>query len=66
MADLDPNSTRVWLITGTSAGFGQAIARAAIERGEIVIATARRPETLDRLAASAPDQVLTVELDVTK
>jgi NAD(P)-dependent dehydrogenase (short-subunit alcohol dehydrogenase family) len=66
MTDHDPSSTRVWLITGTSAGFGQAIARAAIDRGEAVIATARRPETLERLVASAPEQVLAVQLDVTK
>jgi len=66
MTDHDPNSTPVWLITGTSAGFGRAIARAAIDRGGAVVATARRPESLERLVQSAPGQVLALELDVTK
>jgi NAD(P)-dependent dehydrogenase (short-subunit alcohol dehydrogenase family) len=56
---------RVWLITGSSAGFGREIAEAALARGDSVVATARRPETLADLAASAPDRVLTVPLDVT-
>jgi NAD(P)-dependent dehydrogenase (short-subunit alcohol dehydrogenase family) len=49
-----------WLITGCSAGFGQAIARAALEAGDQVFATARRPETLAGLGATR-----TAALDVT-
>jgi NAD(P)-dependent dehydrogenase (short-subunit alcohol dehydrogenase family) len=37
---------RVWLITGASSGFGRAIAQEALSRGDRVVATARRPETL--------------------
>jgi NAD(P)-dependent dehydrogenase (short-subunit alcohol dehydrogenase family) len=57
---------RVWLITGSSSGFGREIAEAALASGDSVVATARRPETLDDLVASAPDRVLAVALDVTR
>src|ERR671916_1964392 len=59
-------SSPVWLITGTSAGFGREIARAALDRGDRVVATARRPDTLADLAAAAPDRVLALPLDVTR
>jgi NAD(P)-dependent dehydrogenase (short-subunit alcohol dehydrogenase family) len=57
---------RTWLVTGTSSGFGRAIAAAALERGDRVVATARRPEALDDLVAATPDRVLAVPLDVTR
>jgi NAD(P)-dependent dehydrogenase (short-subunit alcohol dehydrogenase family) len=57
---------RVWLITGSSSGFGREIAEAALARGDAVVATARRPEALDDLVASAPDRVLAVALDITR
>ena len=53
----------MWLITGASSGFGRAIADAALERGDSVVACARRTGDLDDLAAS--DRVLVVSLDVT-
>lgn len=56
---------KVWFITGTSSGFGQAIARAAIAQGDAVVATARRPEALAELVALAPSRVLALPLDVT-
>jgi NAD(P)-dependent dehydrogenase (short-subunit alcohol dehydrogenase family) len=59
-------TSRVWLITGTSSGFGLHIAQAALERGDRVVATARRAESLDDLVASAPDRVLALALDVTR
>lgn len=40
---------RVWLITGCSSGFGDAIAREALSRGEHVIATSRSVEKLAQL-----------------
>ncbi|TMW67839.1 hypothetical protein Poli38472_007511 [Pythium oligandrum] len=40
---------KVWLITGCSSGFGREIAIAARNRGDLVIATARKVETLDEL-----------------
>jgi hypothetical protein len=33
-----------WLITGSSRGFGRALAAAALEAGDHVAATARRPQ----------------------
>jgi NAD(P)-dependent dehydrogenase (short-subunit alcohol dehydrogenase family) len=61
--DTAPNSGRVWLISGCSSGFGRALAEAALERGDRVVATARRP---DALADLAGERVLVVALDVTR
>jgi 3-oxoacyl-[acyl-carrier protein] reductase len=58
-------SPRTWLITGTSSGFGLAIARAALAAGDQVVATARDPRTLEPLRQEAPDRIATVRLDVT-
>ncbi|MCX5227123.1 oxidoreductase [Streptomyces sp. NBC_00233] len=57
--------SKVWLITGANSGFGRAFAEAAIAAGDIVVAAARRTETLDDLVAAHPDQVDPVVLDVT-
>jgi NAD(P)-dependent dehydrogenase (short-subunit alcohol dehydrogenase family) len=57
-------STRTWLITGASSGFGLAIAHAALAVGDQVVATARDPETLNALVREAPDRVAAVRLDV--
>jgi NAD(P)-dependent dehydrogenase (short-subunit alcohol dehydrogenase family) len=54
---------RVWLITGASSGFGRAIAEAALERGDRVVATARKPESVEGLEPD--DRVAVVPLDVT-
>lgn len=56
---------RVWLITGASSGFGRAIATAALDGGDIVIATARHPQALDDLVAGYPDRAHAIALDVT-
>jgi NAD(P)-dependent dehydrogenase (short-subunit alcohol dehydrogenase family) len=55
-------ASRVWLITGCSSGFGNAIARAALETGDEVVATARRTEELADLEAAG---ARTAALDVT-
>ncbi|MFD5827957.1 oxidoreductase [Lentzea sp. NPDC060358] len=57
--------TRTWLITGASRGFGRALAAAALEAGDQVVATARRPEQLGDLVAEHPDRARAVALDVT-
>ncbi|WP_159451449.1 oxidoreductase [Demequina sp. NBRC 110054] len=54
-----------WLITGCSSGIGRAAAEAAALAGNTVIATARRPETLDDLVAAYPERVRALQLDVT-
>jgi NAD(P)-dependent dehydrogenase (short-subunit alcohol dehydrogenase family) len=60
------DTKKVWLITGTSTGFGRALALEAIARGERVVATARRASAVADLVALAPDRVLACELDVTQ
>ena len=57
--------SKVWFITGASKGFGREWAEAALERGDQVVATARRPETLDALVEQHGDAVLPLQLDVT-
>ncbi len=61
----DSPSPRVWLITGCSSGLGLALALAALERGDHVVATARKPEALAGLAAGFPNTCRTLTLDVT-
>ena len=57
------DEARVWLITGASSGFGSAIAKAALERGDSVVATARRVDAIESLEVG--DRVALVALDVT-
>jgi NAD(P)-dependent dehydrogenase (short-subunit alcohol dehydrogenase family) len=54
---------RVWLITGASSGFGRALAGAALARGDEVVATSRRIESLGDLGEEPLAHVLA--LDVT-
>ncbi|RKR91866.1 NADP-dependent 3-hydroxy acid dehydrogenase YdfG [Micromonospora pisi] len=61
----DQAQDRVWLITGCSSGFGREIVRAAVAAGDRVMATARRPETLQDLVDLGNGQVSTHALDVT-
>jgi NAD(P)-dependent dehydrogenase (short-subunit alcohol dehydrogenase family) len=56
---------QAWFITGSSRGFGRALARAALEAGDVVAATARRPEQLAGLEAEYGDSVQLIALDVT-
>ena len=56
---------RVWLITGSSTGFGRAIALAALERGAQVALTARNPAALEDIVARFPDAAIALTLDVT-
>ena len=54
--------TKVWFITGCSSGFGAALTREALRRGDKVIATARNASKLFDLKADGAD---TMSLDVT-
>jgi NAD(P)-dependent dehydrogenase (short-subunit alcohol dehydrogenase family) len=56
---------QVWLVTGSSRGLGRHVVEAALERGDSVLATARRPEVLADLVAAHGDQLRTVAHDVT-
>jgi NAD(P)-dependent dehydrogenase (short-subunit alcohol dehydrogenase family) len=57
------NGQRVWLITGASSGFGRAIADAVLARGDSVVATSRRTDSLADLDGDG--RVHVVALDVT-
>jgi NAD(P)-dependent dehydrogenase (short-subunit alcohol dehydrogenase family) len=57
--------SKVWLITGSSRGFGRSLAEAVLEHGEQLVATARHPEQLSDLVTRSGAQVRAVPLDVT-
>jgi NADP-dependent 3-hydroxy acid dehydrogenase YdfG len=59
-------SYKVWFITGASRGFGRIWADAALKRGDRVVATARKLENISDLKEKYGENVLTLELDVTK
>lgn len=56
---------RTWFVTGASAGFGRALVRDILLRGDRAVAAARRPEDVTDLVALAPDRCMAVRLDVT-
>jgi NAD(P)-dependent dehydrogenase (short-subunit alcohol dehydrogenase family) len=56
---------QTWFITGSSRGFGRALTVAALDAGDQVVATARKPEQLDDLVQQYGDRVFPVALDVT-
>ncbi|MFW9259428.1 oxidoreductase [Nostoc sp. CALU 546] len=60
------SESRVWFITGTSSGLGQALAEILLEKGEAVVLTARNPQQVQNLALKFPERALAVQLDVTK
>jgi NAD(P)-dependent dehydrogenase (short-subunit alcohol dehydrogenase family) len=57
---------KAWLISGCSRGFGRILAHQALERGDLVAATARDPGSLRDLAEVYGDSVLCLEMDVTR
>ncbi|OIK23553.1 SDR family NAD(P)-dependent oxidoreductase [Streptomyces malaysiense] len=62
---MSAQESQVWFITGSSRGFGRALVDAALEAGDRVVATARRPEALAADLAGYGDRVLPLALDVT-
>ena len=54
----------VWFITGASRGFGLEMTRAALQRGDAVVAAARRPREVES-ELGRHERLLAVELDVT-
>src|ERR1700678_376271 len=61
----EASMARTWLITGTTPCFWPGLAVAALEHGDNVVATARRPEQLGDLIDQYGGQVRTAPLDVT-
>ncbi|REK77734.1 oxidoreductase [Paenibacillus paeoniae] len=60
------NKNKVWIITGCSTGFGRELAKATIEAGYNVVVTARNMSAIADLVSGNTDNVLAMELDVTK
>lgn len=56
---------KIWMITGSSRGFGLELAKVALESGAMVVATARRPADLEELVSQYGPRVRAVALDVT-
>ncbi|KAI0655390.1 NAD-P-binding protein [Cubamyces menziesii] len=60
-------SPKIWFITGASSGFGRLLTEIILEKGDIAIATARRPDALNDLTSQYPKgRLLVLKLDVTK
>ena len=64
-SDKNRLTSKVWLITGCSTGFGRALAEAVLEKGDCLLATARKPEQLRALIDQYPNTAKAVHLDVT-
>jgi len=60
-----PDEQLTVMVTGATAGFGEATTRRFVAEGHRVIATGRRRERLDALAAELGDAVHPLPLDVT-
>lgn len=60
-----PAQDKVWFLTGCSTGFGRVMTEELLKLGARVTATARRPESLQDLAAAYPETLQVLALDVT-
>lgn len=58
--------SKVWLITGSSRGFGRSLAEAVLAKGDQLVATARNTEQIADLAVRYGSQVRIVQLDVNR
>src|SRR5580693_7355491 len=56
---------QTWFITGSSRGLGRALALAALDAGDLVVATARQPAQLDDLVTGYGARIHAISLDVT-
>lgn len=57
---------RVWLVTGSSTGFGRELVKEILNHGDKVVVTARKIESISNLVQNFPNQAIAVSLDVTK
>jgi NADP-dependent 3-hydroxy acid dehydrogenase YdfG len=58
-------TTRNWLITGVSSGFGRELATQLLDRGDTVIGAVRRPDSVADLLQKYPGTFHRELLDVT-
>ena len=56
---------KVWLVTGASRGLGSEIARAALDAGETVVATARSADAVHDAFGGEHDRLHALALDIT-
>lgn len=60
-------TAKVWLITGASSGFGRAMTEYVLAKGDIAVATLRKPEALDDLVSKHDkSKLLVLRLDISK
>lgn len=59
------SKSKVWFITGCSRGLGHAFAKAVLDAGHKLVATARDPASISHFHDRYGDQVRVVALDVT-
>jgi NAD(P)-dependent dehydrogenase (short-subunit alcohol dehydrogenase family) len=57
---------KIWIVTGSSRGLGRAIVEGILERGDLVVATARKTSDLKELVDRNRDRVKAASLDVTQ
>jgi NAD(P)-dependent dehydrogenase (short-subunit alcohol dehydrogenase family) len=57
--------SKVYFITGASSGFGEALARAVLERGDRAVLAARRVAALNAIVGDYGEHAMAVRLDVT-
>jgi len=55
-----------WFVTGASGGLGRALVQEALEAGDTVVATVRRPDALRELTDAHPGRLHVELLDVTE
>ncbi len=61
---LDRASKLVWMITGTSQGFGRDLVAAALERGDSVVATSRDPGKVTAQFPKAGERLMVTAMDL--
>jgi NAD(P)-dependent dehydrogenase (short-subunit alcohol dehydrogenase family) len=64
MTEKTETQRRVWFVTGTSSGFGNAVGKAVLEHGDRLAATARDRDSIASLVDEFPDQAMALPLDV--
>lgn len=58
--------SKVWFITGCSTGFGRELAKEALQAGNKVVVTARKPDDVKDLVEGFSETAIALKLDVTK
>jgi NAD(P)-dependent dehydrogenase (short-subunit alcohol dehydrogenase family) len=61
---MNAQNAKVWFITGSSTGFGRILAEQLLAKGDIVVATARKPEQLQDLVNRYSDRALAIHLGI--